>query len=921
MLFAKKIADSNCSIDLNPPKNANNQPVITRENLRQIFDKFDYDKSGTLNLSEFSSACYCLIDHKKLINIDIPSIFDIIDDDDTNTISFEEFCNFLDINDINGGDKYNSSSKTQNHNHLSQVFATTYIGANHGKNVKYPSPTPPPTKFDTDYVSRFWARDMGVELIPGLNGINAYIKWRFTDHARKHISCGSKIIAINSKKVDGCLFEEIVNFLNIVIITKEGFLVSFRPASLLENDRYRPNDFSTFVYDNIKDSELLKPKFDKKRSRSKSLKRLLSSKSLPSKSTTIHGVSASNNINTMDLSLEYSTTETLTEFTSNTGGDRDFSVSLHTKNISHRAENSFDSMIEQIETCRTPQCWFKFPKMVTTLLCIPKIDTISQLRQYNTHCRHCPKKSKKCRSLLHMLLDNEKYNKLSYSIQIFIMIMILISTLSYIMETIPIFNNNPQAMMVFTYTEYTVSIIFTVEYLLRIIASRNICVFFWDGLNLIDFVAIIPFWIEIISGAKGSNALRVIRVIRLARVFRLMKSPRFAEYMAILQSTLANSVGSFGIFVTLIFLEIIVASSLVYVCEAGKNGFTSIPATSWWAFVTVTTIGYGDMVPASVLGRIICVFTLFSGLLVIALPVIIIGGNFEQEYSKYIAKKAGWNAKFNKFGGANKEKEKQIKTVARLLHFINHQQCKDIFEWTDVRHLHNQGLDSFEIINRVLMFDHGHVYLPQQFSSYKKYALFEFYGKKLRNKNKYQRNKEKHMIYLLNQRRTQSQPPPSTVPTIGYNLRHTINDQKEEEEKEKEEKQEEDENANNNDKNKWKDILDLINVSGSSSSSDNGNDDGYHSPSVTAFDGDDNDQQQLKEEKKEEEQEQEQEKKTKKVLLHSQSSRDNYSIKERMSSGNYKDRTRSNSYESLMNNNKVLDNSKEYTYKFVVSDD
>merc|ERR1712003_515988 len=123
-------------------------------------------------------------------------------------------------------------------------------------------------------------------------------------------------------------------------------------------------------------------------------------------------------------------------------------------------------------------------------------------------------------------------------------------------------------------------------------------------------------------------------------------------------------------------------------------------------------------VPQSPFGRIICVFTLFTGLLVIALPVIIIGGNFGQEYEKYIERKKGWT--FNGLDQSEKEKEK-ICTVARLLHFINHSLEMDIFEWSDVSHLCRDGLGSYEIINRVLAFEHGHFYLPTQLSSYKKY--------------------------------------------------------------------------------------------------------------------------------------------------------------------------------------------------------
>lgn len=214
-----KITTSNASLS-----NTNN---ITRSDLRKIFDKFDHNKTGLLNLCQFSSLCYCLIDHKKLINIDIPSVYEIIDDDASNGISFDEFCKFIEPTTMLNNDQTSmtpsapsKSGEKDHNNHLSEAFATTYIGNSTAVNDKYPSPTPPPTKFDTDYVSRFWARDMGVQLTQGINGINAYVKWRFTDHARNHISSGSKIIAINGKNVDGATFEEITNFLNIVIITK-----------------------------------------------------------------------------------------------------------------------------------------------------------------------------------------------------------------------------------------------------------------------------------------------------------------------------------------------------------------------------------------------------------------------------------------------------------------------------------------------------------------------------------------------------------------------------------------------------------------------------------------------------------------------------------------------------------------------------
>ena len=136
------------------------------------------------------------------------------------------------------------------------------------------------------------------------------------------------------------------------------------------------------------------------------------------------------------------------------------------------------------------------------------------------------------------------------------------------------------------------------------------------------------------------------------------------------------------------------------------------------------------MVPESAVGRIICVFTLFSGLLVIALPVIIIGSQFEVEHRKLLHRRNQWN---HKLRNQRPEKRGPLRTVARLLHSINQQHRKDIFEWQDVARLYSAGFESIELIQRVLRLQHGHVYLPQTLSSYKKYALFELYGRNLRD--------------------------------------------------------------------------------------------------------------------------------------------------------------------------------------------
>jgi len=133
----------------------------------------------------------------------------------------------------------------------------------------------------------------------------------------------------------------------------------------------------------------------------------------------------------------------------------------------------------------------------------------------------------------------------------------------------------------------------------------------------------------------------MIRVIRLARISRLRASGSVSEYIEVLKTFRE----SFGMIFALISLEVIVFSSLIYVAEseADHSGqghqFVSIPACMWWTVVTITTVGYGDMYPVTISGKLIGTITTFTGLIVMAIFVIIIGGNFEKIYKDYQRKK------------------------------------------------------------------------------------------------------------------------------------------------------------------------------------------------------------------------------------------------------------------------------------------
>merc|ERR1712173_55084 len=124
---------------------------------------------------------------------------------------------------------------------------------------------------------------------------------------------------------------------------------------------------------------------------------------------------------------------------------------------------------------------------------------------------------------------------------------------------------------------------------------------------------------------------------RLARLTRLRASPSVREFLEVLNETMKKTIHeSLTMIFALVFFEVIIFSSLVYVAEQPHNdNFFSIPNSAWWCIVTITCVGYGDMAPTSVFGQLLGTLTLLSGLIVMAIFVIICGSNFDQVYKKF----------------------------------------------------------------------------------------------------------------------------------------------------------------------------------------------------------------------------------------------------------------------------------------------
>jgi voltage-gated potassium channel len=154
---------------------------------------------------------------------------------------------------------------------------------------------------------------------------------------------------------------------------------------------------------------------------------------------------------------------------------------------------------------------------------------------------------------------------------------------------------------------------------------------------LIDLIAVLPFYIHVVVGLD----LRVLRILRLLRFLRLFRLTAYMKSAKMVRNVFVNRANELKLSLVLICFLIIIASCLLYFAEhnAQPNVFTSIPATFWWAIVTVTSVGYGDMVPITTLGKTLTAIISLSGLAIFALPAGIITAGFLEEIRNMKEKK------------------------------------------------------------------------------------------------------------------------------------------------------------------------------------------------------------------------------------------------------------------------------------------
>jgi voltage-gated potassium channel len=174
----------------------------------------------------------------------------------------------------------------------------------------------------------------------------------------------------------------------------------------------------------------------------------------------------------------------------------------------------------------------------------------------------------------------------------------------------------------FYYAEWFLTILFTIEYLLRIYVVDKPFKYIFSFYGIIDFLAVLPSYLALFL--TGTGFMTIVRVFRLMRVFRVLKLARYIRAGKLLSTALRNSMGKIIVFLEVLITIVILMGSVMYLVEGPENGFDNIPKSIYWAIVTITTVGYGDIAPQTILGQTIASLLMIVGYSIIAVPTGII---------------------------------------------------------------------------------------------------------------------------------------------------------------------------------------------------------------------------------------------------------------------------------------------------------
>ena len=166
--------------------------------------------------------------------------------------------------------------------------------------------------------------------------------------------------------------------------------------------------------------------------------------------------------------------------------------------------------------------------------------------------------------------------------------------------------------------EWTFTILFTIEYVLRLLSVRHPWKYAFSFYGIVDLLAILPSYLSVFI--DGSQSLLVIRALRLLRVFRVLKLAHFVGEARMLNAALRASLHKIVIFLGVVLAIVVIIGAMMYLLEGSQNGFDNIPLSIYWSIVTMTTVGYGDIAPQTVAGKVLASLVMLLGYAIIAVP-------------------------------------------------------------------------------------------------------------------------------------------------------------------------------------------------------------------------------------------------------------------------------------------------------------
>lgn len=259
----------------------------------------------------------------------------------------------------------------------------------------------------------------------------------------------------------------------------------------------------------------------------------------------------------------------------------------------------------------------------------------------------------RCRHNLRMMLDHPESSNAAYALQMMVMSVIVLSTISAVFETVPSLHQEYASF--FSASECVFTMLFTVEVLCRMVVSKSCRGYVCSISNQIDVIATMPWYVERIMVhtapasdhshlEKMAGSLRTLRMVRLARmvrllrVLRLAKVARHSEVISIVLESLVESATGVVVLMSFVSMWALVCATVVYAAEidAPDTDFVSIPAALWWSMATISTVGYGDMVPHTSLGKLVGGVSMLGGILITSISVAVITTSFTEHYQQRV---------------------------------------------------------------------------------------------------------------------------------------------------------------------------------------------------------------------------------------------------------------------------------------------